>query len=284
MDLRDRIEQMSKDFTSAERKLASALLSDYPFAGLETIQSFAQKTHTSAPSITRFVQKLGINGYQEFQRQLIGELKESKLSPVQLRRGSMPVKDSFLREHLNDTSQIVASVSDGVTATQFERVCGLLADQKRAIYFLGGRISDPILQYLSRHLRQIRQNVFHLPADTEVWPEYLLRMRPRDIFVTIDFRRYEARLEELSAKIANKRGSQIILLTDKWLSPVARHANEVLTIPIESASAWGTYSGALALTEAMITYISEQDWDATEKRIGQWDALRLDNEDVDLEE
>lgn len=65
---------------------------------------------------------------------------------------------------------------------------------------------------------------------------------------------------------------------------MARHANEVLTIPIESATASGAYCGALALTEAMITYISEQDWDATKKRIGQWDALRSDNEDVDLEE
>ena len=84
MTLRVRIEKLSGELTASERELATVLLSDYPFAGLETIQSLAERTRVSAPSITRFVNKLGCRGYQEFQRTLIGELKEGQRSPVDM--------------------------------------------------------------------------------------------------------------------------------------------------------------------------------------------------------
>ncbi len=277
MDLRERIERMSDGLTVAERKLASALLADYPFAGLETIQSFAKNTHTSPPSITRFVQKLGCNGYQEFQRQLIGELKEGQQSPVDLRRRTKPLRDGFLGEFLNHTSELIQQVSEGVTETQFLRVSEMLADPKRSTYFIGGRVSDAIAQFLSRHLRQIRRDVYHLPSDPEVWPEYLLRMRARDVLFMVDFRRYEPRLSRLAAKAAAERGTKIILITDKWLSPIAEHANDVMAMPIESGTAWDSYCGAVAVVEALITHVAEQDWDSTKKRIGRWDSLRLDS-------
>lgn len=284
MKLRQQIIEMSENFTTAERKLASALLADYPFAGLETIYLLAEKSHVSAPSITRFVQKLGCNGYQEFQRRLIGELKEGQQSPIDLRRRFEPVSDGFLRAFVNRTSEVHLRVCESVTDAQFERISGMLADTKRCTYFIGGRISDSLAQYLSRHLRQIRRDVYHLPSDPEVWPEYLLRMRNRDILVIVDFRRYEPRLSALAAKAAAKRGAHIVLITDKWLSPVAEHASEVLALPIESGTAWDTYCGAVALMEALITHVSEQDWGATQSRIGKWDRLRLDdNGDENIE-
>ncbi|MDA4847641.1 MurR/RpiR family transcriptional regulator [Hoeflea poritis] len=274
MDLRKRIEEKSQDFTANERKLAAALLADYPFAGLESIQSFAEKTYTSAPTITRFVQKLGYGGYQEFQRLLIGELKEGQQSPIELRRRTEPIKTGFLNSFLGRTADIIQQVTEVVTEEQFNRICALLADNKRSVYLVGGRISDPIAQLLARHLRQIRRDVYHVPPDPEVWPEYLLRMRAQDVLFMVDFRRYEQRLARLAKMAARKRGSQIVLVTDKWLSPISQHAAEVLPMPIESGTAWDSYCGAIALIEAMISHVAEQDWDATKKRIGDWDGFR----------
>lgn len=275
MDVREQIEDLSPQLTAAERKLAVALLADYPFAGLEPIQAFADKTHVSAPSITRFVQKLGCSGYLEFQRRLIGELKESQQSPVELRQRTGPVSKHFLGEFLSRTSDIVAQAGESVTEAQFERVCSSLADRKRAIYLIGGRISDAVAQYLSRHLRQIRRDVFHIPADPEIWPEYLLRMRPKDVLYVVDFRRYEKRLAQLAKSAAEERGAQVMVVTDKWLSPIASHAKEIMAMPIESGTAWDSYCAAIAMTEAIITRVADQDWDATQRRIRVWDGLRL---------
>lgn len=277
MELRAQIEELESTLTPAERKLASALLADYPFAGLQTIQSLADKTGVSAPSITRFVAKLGCQGYQDFQHKLIGELKEWHRSPVELHR-VIAEKSNFLEAYVDRATQIVRTVSTALTQTQFERICNMVADEKRAIFLIGGRISDPIAQHFSRHLRQIRRDVFHIPPDPEVWPEYMLRMKARDVFVVIDFRRYQPRLEELVRTAKRASGIDVLIFTDKWISPVASEATEVVAVSIDNGTAWDSYVGAMVIVDAMITYISEQDWNSTSSRIRAWDALRLDKE------
>ncbi len=86
MTVRERISTAAETLTSSERKLSTMLLADYPFAGLEPIQELAQKTTVSPPSISRFVNKLGYQGYQDFQMHLISELKQAQRSPLELMR------------------------------------------------------------------------------------------------------------------------------------------------------------------------------------------------------
>jgi DNA-binding MurR/RpiR family transcriptional regulator len=68
-------------------------------------------------------------------------------------------------------------------------------------------------------------------------------------------------------------------MTDKWLSPISRHAAEILPVPIESGTLWDTYTAALAVTEALVTRIAEDNWDQTKSRIEAWDAMRSHNQD-----
>ncbi|MFT4744031.1 MAG: DNA-binding MurR/RpiR family transcriptional regulator [Yoonia sp.] len=275
MLVRERIEQLSNDLTSTERKLCTALLLDYPFAGLEPIQALAKSTNTSAPTISRFVTKLGFQGFLDFQRQLISELKQGQKSPVDLQETRAPVHGAFLESFLDRVGNVVAGGAKAVSKAQFERVCDLLSDEKRSIYVIGGRMSDTLGLHLSRHLRLIRSKVFHMPSDPEVWPEYLLRMRPRDVLFIVDFRRYQKNLLALAKKSAQARNVQVVLLTDEWLSPISAQASEVLAVPIDSGTLWGSYAGALALLEALVTRIAEENWQLTKTRIQEWDSVRL---------
>lgn len=275
MIIKEKIKEIAEALTSSERKVASSLLADYPFAGLETIQTLAERTQVSAPSITRFVTKLGCNGYQEFQRKLIGELKESQRSPLQLRQKDETLEEGFLRDYAERASDIARSAADGISQSQFDRVCRLLADPGRAIYAIGGRFSDPLAVTLSRHLKQIRPKVSHMSSDSEQWPDAILQMRSKDVLVMIDFRRYQPGLQFLAQQAVSKRGVSVILITDKWVSPVSQHSSEVLAAPIESGTAWDSYVGVLMLVEAMVARVSEDDWEATKRRIEAWDRLRM---------
>lgn len=278
MQVRERIVRIEEEMTAAERKLCTALLLDYPFAGLDTIQALAEKTRTSGPTISRFVAKLGFSGYQEFQRQLIEELKESRRSPLDLHRGDRPLMGGYLEDFAARAGRLVVDAASMITQAQFDRVTETLADPRRSIYVIGGRISDALAIYLSRHMRQMRAGVYHLPADPEAWPEYLLRMKSRDILFVIDFRRYQPSLCELAHRASKGPGARIYLMTDKWMSPVARHAREVIATPIDSGTLWDSYVGALVLLEAMVTKIAEENWDSARRRIEAWDALRPDTE------
>lgn len=254
--------------------MCSALLADYPFAGLESIQSVASTTSTSAPTISRLVTKLGFSGYQDFQRYLISELKSEQRSPVDLQLISEPIEGAYLKNFLGRSAGLIAESQHTVTEEQFERVCALLSDRKRHIYLIGGRMSDGLVQYLARHLNQIREHVTHLPSDSEQLPNYLLSMRPKDVLVIADFRRYQSGLTKLAERASRDRKTQIIAITDKWMSPVSRHATEVLAIPIDSGTLWDSYSATLAVLEAVVTRIAEQNWDSTKERIESWDDYR----------
>lgn len=279
MTVKDRIERASESFTAGERKLAATILSNYPFPGLSSIQELAGQAKVSAPSISRFVTKIGLDGYQDFQRALIAELQEARRSPVEVHDPSRKVEGSYLKDFIARATRQMSMAADAITDDQFDQICSALADPKRRIYTLGGRISDALARHLSFHLRQIRKDVIHLPDNPETWPEYLLRMRPGDTLFLVDFRRYQPMLKGLADTASRERGARIILMTDTWISPIAHSANEVVPVPIDSDTVWGSYSAALSVIEAIVTRIAEENWDQTRARIEAWDKLRIDQKD-----
>lgn len=280
MTLRMQIESASATLTQSERKLATALLSDYPYAGLITIQELAERAEVSPPSITRFVTKIGLSGYAEMQKRLLAELRTGDRSPVDIHATSKRIEGGYLTGFLDRAAAQIKSAGEVITEGQFNRICLLLADPKRSVYSVGGRISDTIAQQLSFHLRQSRGSVYHLPRDPDAWPEYLLRMKPGDVFFLFDFRRYQKNLCHL-AQEASARRVQVILVTDKWLSPATRHASEVLAVPIDTGTVWDSYAAALAVTEAFVTRVAEETWDTTRARIEAWDTLRISSSEED---
>jgi len=273
MTIRQVLEDKAAHFTPAERQLTSVLLADYPFSGLEPIQALSQRAHISAPSISRFVTKLGYSGFQEFQQHLIQELKESRRAPVEIRQQRATGQGATLGSYLTRIEALNEELSRRVTPAQFDRICDMLGDEKRAIYLIGGRMSDSIAEFFTRHLRQIRENVYHIPSDPELWPEYLLRLRPRDVLVIVDFRRYQASLARLSER-ARARKAQTIVITDQWISPAAKGARELVSVPVDSGTIWDSYIPAFALVEALLVPLAERNWPATEVRIKEWDNLR----------
>ncbi|EAR51162.1 transcriptional regulator, RpiR family protein [Oceanicola granulosus HTCC2516] len=253
--------------------MSAVILADYPFAGLEPIQELSQRAGVSAPSISRFVSKLGYRGFQEFQQSLVRELREGRTSPIELKEAQGGAPPEPFAAQLARASALLAELAEQVPAAQFDRVVELLSDPRRRIYMIGGRMTDSIARFFVGHLRQIRADVVHFPSDPETWPEYLLRLRPRDVVLVIDFRRYQASLERLAAKVRERR-AQTIVITDQWISPAARGATELIPVPTLSGTLWDSYVAAFALVEALLVPLAERNWSETRTRIEAWDALR----------
>lgn len=280
-NVKHRINAEMEQLTSGERKIANVILADYPYGGLMTIQELAKRAHVSAPSITRFISKLGYGGYQDFQRQLIGELKQRELSPIQLKLTESPSSGShFLTDYARRLVSQLTTMAEGIPPQQFDDVCKIIADPSRNIFILGGRVTDSVAQFLAIHLRQIRGRIYHIPADPELWPEYVLRMRKQDVLILFDVRRYQPRLEQLAKIVSEERQTTIIAITDKWISPIASNAKHVFAVPVELETAWDTVVCLITVVEAMIIRVSEADWAATRKRIETWDRVRFSLQDI----
>src|SRR5256885_17102462 len=73
-----------RSLTPGELRVAQALLSDYPSAGLQSAARLADVAGVSTPTVVRLVANLGLGGYPGRQQRLRTELSARTPGPVQL--------------------------------------------------------------------------------------------------------------------------------------------------------------------------------------------------------
>jgi DNA-binding MurR/RpiR family transcriptional regulator len=154
----------------------------------------------------------------------------------------------------------------------FDAIVALLADRRRKVFVSGGRITGAIASYLVTHLQMARPGVSLIPATPSVWPQYLIDTAKNDVLLFFDIRRYDARMLDLAAS-ARERGAQIVLITDQWISPIARLAVHSLPLRIEAPSSWDSNIVPLFLAEALVAATVNASWRETEARIAEIESL-----------
>jgi DNA-binding MurR/RpiR family transcriptional regulator len=271
----ERVRDAIAGLTNSEKRAAQALLASYPLLGLETAARFAGQAGVSAPTILRFVGRIGFSSYAEFQRRLMGEVEARLLSPLEkagadaMGAGTRHPRGAFA----DAVAGNVAETFRRLPAGELEAVAKILADPRRPLHLLGGRFTDPLARYMTAHLRILRPNVSHLEGQRANWRDQLIDMGSRDVLFLIDIRRYQDDLVELAAEAAKRRVTTI-LLTDQWLSPAARNARHILPARVAVPSAWDSSVALLAVIEALIAEVTARRGAESRARMAAIEALR----------
>ena len=63
-----------------------------------------------------------------------------------------------------------------------------------------------------------------------------------------------------------------MLITDQWLSPIARIRPHVLPARIQVPSAWDSSAALLAVAEALIAAVTAQNWPRCRDGSGRWSS------------
>lgn len=276
--IRRRLSQM----TPTERKPACTLLANYPIAGLETVARFAARSGVSSPTVLRFTGRLGFDSYADFQGVLREELMNRRKSPLNKLPdppAAMVPGDDFLGHFADAVAANIRRSVETIPRRDFTSAVDLLANPKRPVYLLGGRLGDTAATYLYLHLRSLRPQVHHIAGPPVVWPEYLLEMGRQDVLVVFDIRRYQDDVIRFARKAADHRAT-VILFTDIWLSPVASVARHVFPVHIEAPSNWDSMAATIALLEAMVAALGRRHWPTVRGRIETLEQMRAnDRED-----
>lgn len=272
--VRDAIRAHHAALTQSERKFAQALLDNYPAAGLTSITNAASNAQVSTPTLARMVQKLGFKGYPQFQQALLAELEAKSSGPTQRRdRWASEAPDSHLLNRLaGSASDNIQHTLAHVDSAAFDRAAECLADTDRQLFVVGGRITRALADYAFTHFQAVRRRVTHMTSSSATWPHYVLDMQPGDTLLMFDMRRYETNLLRL-AQIATQRDARVILITDQWASPVARHAAHTFQCWTQIPSAWDSNIATMLLLEALIAATQEEDWPETRSRVERLDAI-----------
>ena len=264
----DRIQQKLGQLTRAERQLALSILENYPASGLGPLSALAKDANVSVPTVARMVQKLGYKGYPDFQAELREELRAKVKDPIAKHD---TWADAAPSEHLLNrfTEAVIENIRltlGQIDPVDFDKACGLVADQSRQLFIVGGRITHTLAEYFFLHMQVIRPNLTHVQSTSNTWPHYLLNAKKGDVFVIFDVRRYENNTLKL-AKMAHARGAKIILFTDQWRSPVHQLADICLSCRIIVPSAWDSVATPMLLLETMISSVQNLKWDETKLRM-----------------
>ncbi len=272
--IQEKIQGIHDTLTRAERQLVAVILENYPVSGLGSITRIAEAADVSTPTVARMVQKLGFSGFPEFQDALRLELEARISNPIsKFDRWAEAAPDGHILNRFTDkVTQNIRQTVAHLDPASFDAAVQLMADEKRAIYVTGGRITHALSEYCYLHMQVIRPRITHVKSTANAWPHDLLDMSDGDVLILYDVRRYENATLRL-AEMAQARGAQIILVTDQWQSPIARHAAHTFSCRIEAPSAWDSGVAMMLVTECLIAATQEVLWNSTEERMRRLEGI-----------
>lgn len=266
------VRQRLDSLSPAERRLARVLLASYPIAGLESVARFAERAGVSPPTVTRFITKLGFRGYPEFQENLRHEVQARLSSPL-ARYRDKPTRDSAVNDAIEVASHNLKATLQLLSDRDVKEAVHLLADVRRRVLVLGGRVSATLARYLAGQLHLLRPGIGLVDAERSAPAQQLIDMRKTDVLVVFDYRRYQPDTIE-SARVAASRGCDVILFTDPWLSPASAFARQVLVTSVDTVGPFDSLVGAMAVVEALIAAVLRQLGPRAEARMQSLEHLR----------
>jgi DNA-binding MurR/RpiR family transcriptional regulator len=275
MPVGERLRNRVASLSPAERKLARVLLATYPTAGLESVARFAERAAVSPPTVTRFVGKLGFRGYPEFQRVLRDEVQARLSSPLARYREERTGHraDSLLTDALEVSRANLQTTQELISHRDFEEVVELLADPRRRVLVVGGRVSGQLARYLAAQLHLLRPGVGMVEAERTAPAQQLVDLRKGDLLIVFDYRRYQADTIE-SARVAAAQGCAVVVFTDPWLSPAANCARQVIVSSVETVGPFDSLVGATAAVEALVAALLSRLGPKAQARMQSLESLR----------
>jgi DNA-binding MurR/RpiR family transcriptional regulator len=270
----ERLQAKVDTLTRTERQLADTILENYPISGLGSITSVAEKAGVSTPSVARLVQKLNFKGFPEFQKHLRMELEATLSNPIAKHE---KWTDNAPEEHILNqfTDAVMHNIKKSLAQLDpavFDASCKLLADENRSVYVVGGRITRALADYFFLHMQVIRPDTTLIQSISNAWPHYLLNVKQGDVIVIFDVRRYENSTLKL-AEMAAAKGAKIILLTDQWVSPIAKFTDLVFSSRIVVPSAWDSSVASMLLLETILAEVQSLIWPQTRHRMQELEDM-----------
>lgn len=257
-DISQRINRVYPSLSKGQKKIANAILNNYDKAAYLTASKLGNLVGVSESTVVRFANELGFEGYSEFQR-AVQELVRIKLTPNQRieitkqRIGRADVLESVLE---SDISKIRFTLENLDREVFESSVDAILAAKK--IYITGARSTEPLAKLLYYNLSLIFDNVkFVTPTSSSEVFEQMFSIGEDDTVVAFSFPRYSSKMVN-SVKYARKNGARVVVFTDSDISPLAEHADYLITAQSDMASFMDSLVAPLSIINAIIVEITRR--------------------------
>lgn len=246
-----RLREAAITLPRGERSVARTLLSAYPIAGLGTLAELAGRAGVSAPTVLRLLTRLGFEGFSDFQRALHLELSERLATVYEDYSTAAHDEHDAGSASLAQAIRALEATAQTLSSAEFAAAVHLLADPRLVVHVVGGTFSQSLALLLATHLRVLRPRVTGYAFGSAELVDSLAQAGKKDVLVAYDFRRYSESTLTVARHVAEHRG-RVVLITDRWLSPIAPLAECVLVARTDSVSPFDSLTAATAVSEALV--------------------------------
>ena len=251
--------------TPTERRIAAAVLAEPTLLAFGTVSDLASRVGTSRPSIVRFANKLGFDGYTQLQRHARGDVSR------QLARPSERIR----RDEKTDLSvrvTIDAAIDSVFAAVEGHRLKALVDPivHARNVWILSGETSRAGAHAFHSGLSMVRPGV-HLLEDRSIGSE-LSNAGQGDAAVVFDFFRYR-RVVATATRILADSGVDVIAITDSPLSPLVELTDTWCEIQVPAIGPFDSSVPVVAIAELLVSRVAKELQDEATARIDRIETL-----------
>jgi DNA-binding MurR/RpiR family transcriptional regulator len=245
------------DLTPELQKAAKFMLENPEEVGLNSMRTVAKEAGVKPATVSRLSKTLGFEEYERFRepfRQRLRKIEPAFASGVEdvQRRGAANNQALFAELRAQEVANIERTLSD--ENYEVIRDAAETMNQSRRVYVLGlrGAYGPAFLFYYAYQLFQENSRLVDTRAG--IFADQLRGIGKKDSLLVISFPPY-TQLTIDAVNYAAEAGARIIAVTDSMVSPAANAAEHTIITQNRSTSFYHSFTGALAVVEALITLL-----------------------------
>ena len=258
-----------RNLTPSERKLLDYVLSNDEEAVFLTIHDLSQRVNVSLATVVRLSKALGFKGFPEFQRELrlLFRDKLTTISRLQKTMHHNATEEGILARVMQQDVENIRITLEQLSRKDFKRPIQVLNSAER-IVIVGLRSAHSLAVFMGVALEFLQRDVWMVqPGIGNMWDQ-LFRLKQGDVLVGISFPRYTRETVQ-ALGFARKRKIKTLAITDSPISPLAQHADCVLTARCRMDSFIESFVAPLSLINAVVTALGVYRKESTVKTLSK---------------
>ncbi|KHS77228.1 MurR/RpiR family transcriptional regulator [Pectobacterium brasiliense] len=246
MQIDERLRDRYSELSPQEQRVADFIFDHFDDLISYNSAELARLSGVSKATVSRLFKRLGYPSYRDMRDEL-RTLRQSGM-PLADNRDAVQGNTLLARHYKQEMANLTQWINQ-IDPVQFGAVIQALMQGQR-VCLIGLRNSYPVALHLRQQLLQIRQQVTLLTQPGQTLSEELVDLTAQDVVIVVAFRRRPRLIQPLLVQL-QKRGVPVLLLCEPQVSTLMSLATWSLCVPLDSVSAFDSYSSAMSLVNVI---------------------------------
>ena len=263
-----RVRQALPTLHPAERRLGD-FVCDFPGElASYSASELAMMAHVSKATVSRFVQRLGYENYDEARRHARAEKQTGSRFFLSAKGGASDGQS--ISAHVAQSVANIETTFLTVSDSQIDAISEALLSARK-VWVMGFRSSQPFASYLQWQLTQVIENIVAIPGPGQTLGEHLVSVRQDDLIVVFGLRRRIADMDMILEQI-EKAKPKLLFVTDEG-APLLGGATWHIRCQTRAPGPLFNHTSVMAFCHFLITRCLEKAHVAGRSRLRSIEAL-----------